>query len=151
MVLGRFIRLFCIITYFTFVITYQGLPTLPGENPVEANTAITANGGSMYALDNERNVGYVKASIVQQLEDVSRVQCSLQCKTIEGCKHVVVDEEKKRCKLLREIVSLNGRNPEDEREDGEEIFSLVGESGLYQGSFYFLKSCLFKVSFPILY
>ena len=123
MMLGRLILLLCI----TFVIADQGLPKTAEENSAEAKTTTAANGGSMYALDTERNVGYVKATIVQQLEDASRIKCSMQCNKAEGCKHVVVDEVGKRCKLLREIVSLNGENPEDEREDGEQIFSLVGE------------------------
>ena len=56
---------------------------------------------------------------MEQLEHASLIKCTLTCITVEGCSHVVVDEVENRCKLLTEIVSLNGKNPEDEREDGE--------------------------------
>ena len=117
MMLDRFISLFCVIIYITFIDADQELQK-PGPS-------ITTN---MYALDIDNNVGYEKKSIVQQLEDVSRVQCFLQCNKIEGCHHVVVSEAGTWCKLLGELESLNGMNPEDKREDGEKIFSLVGES-----------------------
>ena len=94
---------------------------------VEAKNTTTIIKENKYVLDTDINVGYEKMSIAEQLEDASRIQCSLKCNMIEGCNHVAVDEVEQRCKLLKEIVSLNGKNPEDEREDGEKIYSLVGK------------------------
>ena len=73
------------------------------------------------------STGYEKKSIIEQLEDVSRVECSLQCTRKEGCKYMVVSESEKQCKLLKAVTMLKGNDPDVRLGDGEKIYNLFGK------------------------
>ena len=76
----------------------------------------------MYAK-NGNNTGYEMKSIIEQIEEISRVECFVKCTRKEGCNHVAISEGEKGCKLLKAVVM----NLEGKPDKGEEIYDLVGE------------------------
>ena len=103
------------------------LMAIAGAVGFDTKNATETSMGTLYMLNDENNspnnTGYERKSIIAQLEDVSKVQCSLKCNKREGCNHVVVCEAEKRCKLLKEVVSEHQLTLYEKLDDGELIFS----------------------------
>merc|ERR1719494_873710 len=76
---------------------------------------------------NDKNTGYETKSIIEQMEEISRVECFLKCTRKEGCGHVVVSGGEKRCKLLKAVIILSGMNSIND--EGEDIYDLVVDGG----------------------
>ena len=109
---------------FTFLLPFVAVITIFLSSKVDATNFTTTNESNTYTLDTDGDIVYARKSIIEQLDDVSsRVECFLQCSMKEGCRHLVVSEKEKRCKLLKDILI----NPDVDVKDGEKVYSLVGE------------------------
>ena len=95
-------------------------------NADEVTAAPVSTHGSVFTSNQPTNIGYEVKSIIQQLEDVSRMECILVCQRTKGCGHVIINEAARRCKLLREVVAANGLNGYESLDDGENVTSLSG-------------------------
>ena len=96
----------------------------------------------MYA-NNNNSIGYEIKSIIEQLEEISRVDCFLKCTRRDSCNHVVLSESERRCKLLKAVVRLSGPNAEDKSEEGGKIYDLVGEFLCYTNEFLLIGYTLY--------
>ena len=104
---------------FTFVVNKT--------NADEVTAAPKSADGSLFTSIQPTNIGYDVKSIIQQLEDVSRMECILVCQRTKGCGHVIINDVARRCKLLREVMAANGLTGYYESlDDGEKVFSLSG-------------------------
>ena len=93
---------------------------------IEAAASNTSTDGALYQLRNGSDIGYKMKSIIQQLEDVSRVACILSCNGLERCDHVIFNGPMKRCKLLTDVVSVETYRSENQLTGEEIIYSRRG-------------------------
>ena len=102
----------------------------------ENNTEIIQ--GSYYSLNFDSFLGYHKKSIILELNQVSRIACSLKCDEVEGCKHIAFSEDNRHCRLLWDVIKAN--DIDDLVEDfvtGGKVFSVEDFSGkLYLTSYH---------------
>ena len=88
---------------------------------VEAENTTSLIQGSYYSLNVDSFIGYYKKSIILELHQVSRIECSLKCEKVRGCKHVAFSEENRNCSLLRDVMK------KDDLDDLIEEFVIDGK------------------------
>ena len=93
---------------------------------VEAIDSSIATSGNFYTIEGDKNIGYGTNTIIEQLEEVSRVHCLLNCGRVEECNHVAFNEALKRCSLLQEIIRMSYQSANNNHvEDDTRIYSFV--------------------------
>ena len=100
---------------------FSGLILFLIVDNVEAENTTSLIQGSYYSLNVDSFIGYYKKSIILELHQVSRIECSLKCEKVRGCKHVAFSEENRNCSLLRDVVK------EDDLDDLIEEFVIDGK------------------------
>ena len=72
-----------------------------------------------FYMNKGANKGYTEDSVIAQLENISLVQCLLQCRLNDDCKHTAYHDAMKVCELLKVTNFTNGGK------NGWHIYSLV--------------------------
>ena len=72
-----------------------------------------------FYMNEGANKGYTEDSVITQLENITLVQCLLQCRLRDDCKYTAFHNAMKVCGLLKVTNFTNGGK------NGEHIYSLV--------------------------
>ena len=89
---------------------------------IAQNSCATTTTGIYYSVRD--SIGYKRASIIEQLEQVSHVNCLLECGRVEGCKHIAFNDKMNRCDLLKKVVEAVEGQSIAKSSDGLKIYSL---------------------------
>ena len=82
-------------------------------NQINAGNVTPPTKDNYYLL--RGNFGYDRNSTIDQLEDVTLVNCLMRCGTAKGCKHVAFNNKMNHCKMLERVVKLeNGYTTTDD-------------------------------------